>query len=249
MLAGARVVFVGETHDSPQSHAAEVEILRGLNRRFPGQVALGLEMFRQPQQPLLNRWVQGELSEAEFVEATQWKRTWGFDFALYRPILELARTEHLDLIALNPPEEVQRKVREHSFEELSAEERAGLPQLGEVDPAQRALLKAIYEAHAAHGKGFDGFLRVQLLWEESMAERAAAYLGDPANAAKRLVTLTGDLHVSYGLGLPKKLLRRLPMPYAIVLAEGMDTEAEMDVHLPSMALPPADFLWRPSAAP
>jgi uncharacterized iron-regulated protein len=249
MLAGARIVFVGETHDSAQSHQAELEILRGLQDRFPGQLAIGLEMFRQPQQALLDQWLGGALDETDFLEAVQWKRAWGFDFGLYRPILELARAEHIELIALNPSEDLQRKLREHAPEQLAPEERAALPEMGEVDPLQRELLRAIYESHAKHGRGFDAFLRLQLFWEEAMAERAVAYLKQPEHQQKRLVTLTGGFHVRYGLGLPKKVLRRLAMPYATVLTEGEDSATPLEVELPEVPLAPADFFWRPEVPP
>src|SRR5512142_3222368 len=41
----ARVVYVGETHDNPASHRLELQVLQGLVDRYPGRVALGMEMF------------------------------------------------------------------------------------------------------------------------------------------------------------------------------------------------------------
>ncbi len=48
-----------------------------------------------------------------------------------------------------------------------------------------------------------------------MAERAATYLG--AHPGKRLVILAGQGHLEYGQGIPKRLLRRLPVTSAILL--------------------------------
>ena len=48
----------------------ELLILRELYRRYPGKVAIGMEMFREPDQEILDRWTKGELPELEFLKAT-----------------------------------------------------------------------------------------------------------------------------------------------------------------------------------
>ena len=55
MLSGARLVCVGETHDNLSDQRVELAVVRGLHRRFPGKVAVGMEMFREPQQAVLDR--------------------------------------------------------------------------------------------------------------------------------------------------------------------------------------------------
>ena len=69
-----RVVFVGETHDNPASHRIELLVLQTLAERWPGQVSLGMEMFNRGQQPVLDRWVAGLLSEKEFLKEVDWYR-------------------------------------------------------------------------------------------------------------------------------------------------------------------------------
>ncbi len=101
MVAGSRLVYVGEAHDNLQAHQAELRIIEDLARRFPGQIAIGMEMFRQPQQAILDRWTQGRLSELQLLEATNWLKTWGFDFGYYRAILDFARDQHIDVVALD----------------------------------------------------------------------------------------------------------------------------------------------------
>jgi membrane-associated protease RseP (regulator of RpoE activity) len=74
------------------------------------------------------------------------------------------------------------------------------------------------------------------------------YLQSPRGEGKRMVTITGGWHVRYGFGLPKKVVRRLPMAYAILLPEEISTPEEqegrlMRVDLPDVPLLPAHFLW------
>jgi uncharacterized iron-regulated protein len=80
----ARVVYVGETHDNPASHRLQLEILQHLQANNPGGTALAMEMFTPDQQPVLDRWIQGELSEREFLRQVGWFENWRMNFGYYR---------------------------------------------------------------------------------------------------------------------------------------------------------------------
>jgi uncharacterized iron-regulated protein len=250
MLSGARLVCVGETHDNRNAQRVELAVLKGMAERFPGRVALGMEMFRTPQQEALDNWVRGGYaSEADFLKAAKWFSTWGYDFGYYRELLEYARDHRIDVIALNPSKELEDEVSEKGIEGLTPERKALLPELGPVDPIQKEVMKGIYGGHLPSEGMFDSFFRVQMLWEEHMAERVASYLRSPRGAGKRVVTVTGGWHVKYGFGLPKKVVRRLPLPYATVIPEDITPPSErlpgrtMEVELPPIPLVPADFYW------
>jgi uncharacterized iron-regulated protein len=251
MLSGARLVCVGETHDNLHDQRVELAVVRELHRRFPGKVAVGMEMFREPQQEALDRWVRGEFTELEFLKASKWYDTWGYDFGAYRDLLLFARKNGIDIVALNPPKELQQAVSRSGLDNVSGELRGKLPGIDEPDPWQREVLRGIFGGHAGHGGGdnaFDSFLRVQLLWEETMAQRVTDYLQGPRGEGKIMVTVTGGWHVRYGFGLPKKVLRRMPVAYAIVLPEEISTEEQkegrqMEAEVPEVPLLPADFVW------
>ena len=231
MLSGARLVCVGETHDNLSDQRVELAVVRGLHRRFPGKVAVGMEMFREPQQAVLDRWVKGELTELEFLKASKWYETWGFDFGAYRDLLLFAKENRIDVIALNPSKELQDTVRRTGLDNVPEELRRKLPEIGEIDPWQRAVLRGVFGGHGSHGGGdesFDSFLRVQLLWEETMAQKVVDYLKSPRGEGKRMVTITGGWHVKYGFGLPKKVVRRLPMAYAILLPVEISTPEQKE---------------------
>jgi len=251
MLSGARLVCIGETHDNLNDQRVELTVVRELHRRFPGKVAVGMEMFREPQQETLDRWVKGELTELEFLKASKWYDTWGYDFGAYRDLLRFAKENGIDVLALNPPKELQQAVSRQGLDNVPEEFRGRLPAVGETDPWQREVLRGIFGGHAGHGGGdndFESFLRVQLLWEETMAQRVTEYLSGPRGEGKIMVTVTGGWHARYGFGLPKKVLRRMPMAYAIVLPVELSTEEQkegrlMEADVPEVPLLPADFLW------
>jgi len=248
MISGATLVCVGETHDNIHAHRVELTIIRELFHRFPGRVAIGMEMFRAPQQEVLDRWAKGELSELEFLKAVKWYENWGSDFGYYRDILDFAKENGIDVVALNPSKEVQEEVRRGGLDNVSADLKAKLPEIGEADPYQRAAMKAVYGSHLPTEGMFDSFFRVQMLWEETMAERIVGYLKSPRGEGKKMVTITGGWHVRYGFGLPKKVVRRLPLPYVIVQPVEIEIPEEkkdqqMDVDLPGIPLLPYDFAW------
>lgn len=243
----ARVVYFGETHDNPASHHLEVELLAGLERRHPGQMALGLEMFSRSQQPVLDRWVAGELTEKEFLQQSGWFRHWGMNFGYYRELLDLARDRHIPVIALNAEKSLVRAITTKSPAELTPEQRAELPQMDLKDPYQRAQTLAILGDHS-HGKlGAEGFLRAQTLWDETMAESVARYLGSPAGESRRMLVCAGGNHIRYGFGIPRRVFRRLPVSYSLVGGREIDIPASkqdrlMNVELPEFPMVPYDFL-------
>jgi len=67
------------------------------------------------------------------------------------------------------------------------------------------------------------------VWDEGMAESAAAYL--TTNPGRLLVVLAGAGHVAFGSGIPKRLQRRTKATYAIVLNSGEEIEPHMADYL------------------
>ncbi len=64
-IANEKVIFVGEGHDTAEDHLVQFEVVRGLNEGGKN-VVIALEMFPSEAQPVLNRWIGGEISEHDF---------------------------------------------------------------------------------------------------------------------------------------------------------------------------------------
>jgi len=243
----SRIVYVGETHDNPASHRLELTLLQAMADRYPGGVALGMEMFTPAQQEALDRWVSGELSEKEFLKESRWQELWQMDFEYYRALLDFARERHLPVIGLNAEKSLVKALARKEVAELGDEERRDLPELDLTDPYQGALVSAIYGGHDQGNSHLDGFLRVQTLWDETMAENIARYLESPQGESRRLVVVAGGNHIRYGFGIPRRVFRRLPASYALVGSKELVISKEkedrlMDVDIPSFPMPPYDFL-------
>ncbi len=243
----ARIVYLGETHDNPASHRLELQTLQGLAEIHPGRQALGMEMFVRSQQPVLDRWIEGKLDEKAFLKESHWFEKWSMDFDYYRELLNFARDRKIPIIALNAEKSLVAAVRSKTPDQLSAEEKAQLPELDLSDPYQRAMVASIFGDHSHGGMQLDGFVRAQTLWDETMAESVARYLASPAGKEKHLLVVAGGNHVSEGFGIPRRAFRRLPASYVLIGGQEINISADkqdrlMNVVIPEFPMVPYDFL-------
>lgn len=243
----ARVVYVGETHDNPASHRLELEVLKSLSDMHPARQALGMEMFVRSQQKALDRWVAGKLDEKEFLRESRWFENWKIDFAYYRDILILARDRRIPIIALNAEKDLVNAVRLKPTDQLDTADQSRLPELDLTDSYQREMAAAYFSDHTHGGMQVDGFIRVQTLWDETMAESVADYLASPAGKGMHLMVVAGGNHVNYGFGIPRRAFRRLPTSYVLIGGREIRIPKEkesqmMDVTSPLFPMVPFDFL-------
>ena len=222
-LATKRVVFVAETHYRYDHHLNQLEIIRRLHQLDPN-LAIGVEYFQQPFQPQVDDYIAGRTTEKEFLRATEYYQGWGWDYRLYAPIFRFAREQRIPVRALNVPPALPAAVAKVGIAGLSEQQRAYLPkEIGPADEAYRSRLREMFEVHgAAKPDVFEHFVEAQLVWDEGMAESAAAYLN--ANQGRRMVILAGSGHLAFGAGIPKRLERRTNATYAIVLNGGDEVE-------------------------
>jgi uncharacterized iron-regulated protein len=241
-LAEKRVVLVGESHDRYDNHLMELEIIRRLHAMHP-RLAIGMEMFQQPFQGVLDDYIAGRVNEQQLLQDTEYYRRWRFDFRLYAPILEYARQQKIPVVALSLPGELTSKVGREGFAALTAAERSQLPaEIDRSDTDYEARLRAIYEHHpAANGRGFGNFVDVQLLWDEGMAARIAEYLR--SHPDETMVVLAGSGHLAYGSGIPRRLTRRVNVKSAVVLS---DWDGDLEPGLADYLLLPREQVLPPS---
>jgi uncharacterized iron-regulated protein len=204
--AGGGVVLLGELHSSAEHHRWQLHSLVALHTLHP-ELVIGLEMVPRRLQPVLDRWVAGELAEAAFLEAVQWQSVWGYDPALYLPILHFARMHRLPLLALNVDPGLPRRVRAEGLAAIPVQAREGVGPPAAASPAYRTRLRTAWQAHGSANPtdtaAFERFVDSQLLWDRAMAEGIA-------NQRRRqpqglVVALMGSGHLVFGDGVPHQL--------------------------------------------
>ena len=70
-LGTADVIFVGEVHNNPEHHLIQVQLLQALMARYAPPPAVAMEFFDTTRQPVLDRFMDGDLDE------TTWNRLTG----------------------------------------------------------------------------------------------------------------------------------------------------------------------------
>jgi uncharacterized iron-regulated protein len=243
-LATKRVVFIGEIHDRYDHHLNQLEIITRLHEADP-DMAIGVEYFQQPFQSHVDDYIAGRISETEFLRTTEYYARWKYDYRLYAPIFRYAREQHIPVRGLNVPTALVSAVAKVGITGLSAKERTYLPRvIKPADPGYRGRLHEAFQEHPGlKPDAFNHFVEAQLVWDEGMAESAAAYLN--TNTDRHLVILAGAGHLEFGSGIPKRLERRTHATYAIVLSSGEEVEPNMADYLllsKKQELPPAGVL-------
>jgi len=206
----ADVVYLGETHDRAADHLAQLQIIEALHGERP-DMAIALEMFQRPFQPVIDRYLAGEISEADLIEQTEYEQRWGFPWEFYAPMLRFAREQGIPVLALNAPSEVTRQVARDGLNSLSGDDLRYIPPLTAIDTSNVAyqdFVRAAFEGHGSHGNfNFENFFAAQVVWDETMAEAIATFKQSSPDTL--VVVLAGSGHVMYGYGIPDRVARRI----------------------------------------
>jgi uncharacterized iron-regulated protein len=97
--ARSQVLLLGEVHDNPDGHHARYALLQ--QRVDAGwHPAIAMEQFDRERQADLDR-ASRECRDADCVVAMASGAKAGWNWALYKPVIELALREHLPLLAAN----------------------------------------------------------------------------------------------------------------------------------------------------
>jgi uncharacterized iron-regulated protein len=208
---GKRFVYLGENHATTDHQQMEAEIVAALIGEGR-HVVVGLEMYQRPKQSLLDQWSRNTISEADFLEKSDWKGQWGFDFAFYRPVFQVVRDNALPLIGLNIPRDWVRSVGRQGLAGLPSDAKTELPaniDLGNKD--HRAMWDALLgaNAHPMAGPSMNNMYAAQVLWDESMADTAIKYLDTaPKDPKTVFVVIAGSGHVMYKQGINWRVAKR-----------------------------------------
>jgi uncharacterized iron-regulated protein len=217
-LLSARLIAVGEKHDEASHHEIEARVLASVAARDPGLV-VGLEMVSQDQQSFLDEFMSGRTSEADF--AAWWKKTWGFDYALYKPVFDAARAKSLRVVGLNAPIAVVKAVAKKGLAGLTPAERAVLPATvaESADPRYRDFVKESLSGHRLPPDALAHMIEAQAVWNETMGAKAAEL-----SASARVLVIAGQGHMLWRAGIPESAARRGAGPAAVVLPYPLDGE-------------------------
>ena len=208
-LQSTRLLLLGEEHTSVEFHRVQLQVLRALHESGR-RVLVGLEMYPYTQQPSLDRWNSGELTDTAFVEQSRWYEHWGYPWNYYRDIFLFCRDARIPMYAVNAPREVVTAVRKKGFANLTPEEAAHVPAHVDVESAEHfAFFKAaLSEGGATHpgmsDEALKGMLAAQATWDATMGWNDVEALKRANDTSAIMVVLVGGGHVAYGLGIERQ---------------------------------------------
>jgi uncharacterized iron-regulated protein len=246
-LAATRLLLVGESHTDMDFHRSELRVVQelvGAGR----PVLVGLEMYPYTEQRFLDAWVDGQLTEEAFLQASRWYENWGYNWLYYRDIFLFARDHKLRMFAVNAPRDVVAAVRKKGFKNLTPEEAAHIPTDIDTSSAEhRALFKSFFDAggdplHSGMDDAqWDAMIAAQSTWDATMAFNAVKALKEHGAPDTIMVVLVGSGHVAYGLGIQRQAARTFDGRIATVVPVNVRDEKGHEVRTVQASY--ADFVW------
>lgn len=215
-LATVRIVYIGEFHTVARHHQAQAAILKGLADKNLS-LALGMEMFAESQQPILEKWQQGPGGVDSLIN--ELGREHWTNLADYEPVLMLAKKSKIPIRGLNADDRIVKKVAREGIDSLSEAERRQIPaDVDQVNPLHERLLHIRLKVHKAfHEKALHNIILAQALRDATMAYAVDRFLKSPEGRDRVMLVIAGTGHVSYGFGIPERTEKLNGLTYRIVL--------------------------------
>ena len=70
-IKNSPLIYIGESHTHYEDHRVQLEIIRTLFEAGH-KIAIGMEMFQQSNQDVINAYIEGTISERDFLKKTQY---------------------------------------------------------------------------------------------------------------------------------------------------------------------------------
>jgi uncharacterized iron-regulated protein len=211
-----KIVLLGEHHDNMEHHRWQLQMIIALHTLNPDLV-LGFEMFPRRTQPVLDRWVRGELTEEQFLKQVNWDEYWSFDPQLYMPLFHYARMNNIPMYALNVDRSLIHQVGKLGWKNTPEAEKEGISTPLPPSDGYRQILATVFMQHgedhegtpeelaakAMKMPGFPRFVESQQVWDRAMAEGIAN--GIKHHPKAQFIAVMGSGHMMYHFGVPEQL--------------------------------------------
>lgn len=218
---GKRFVLVGESHDDLNHHQMQADIIKALSAsgRY---VAVGMEMFTRDNQRNVTPFSRGIWSDEQFIEKSNWKTQWGFDFNLYKPVFDAVRELKSPLYALNIPRDWVREIGRQGVSAVTSAREPWVPNLKNKlgNQNHKAVFSGLMGGHPMSGPQADNVYAAQVSWDVGMANSAIHAMADKFSDNWVMVIVVGSGHVMYDQGVNYRLKEFGADSMSVVCIEG-----------------------------
>ena len=211
------LIFFGEDHDNATLHKLERELVPLLDTKR--ELILSLEMFERDVQSDLDAYIEGWLTEDEFLAKS---RPWSNYKDDYRPLIEYAKQKKLTVIAANIPRSIAGKMARTGpdfTDTLPEEDKKWLPNKISYpdDSYKKAFLETLENMHSPMmNNNPDWLYQAQCLKDETMAESIVNALKIKPKA--RVLHFNGDFHSRNFSGTVSRVQELLPKKKIAVIS-------------------------------
>jgi uncharacterized iron-regulated protein len=204
------VFIIGEAHDNYQCHTWQRDFIETLYKKYP-KIIVGFEFFWRDDNPILEQWRKGQISEDEVIKKTGWYERGAQHFGYTRLVMDIIKKYQVKTIGLNVPRSILHTVSRKGFDELSAEEKKLFPTLNIPNPEHEYFIKSIFGTFAAQvPMWFTNIYAAQKCWDVVMAESMHEFLVKQEYNGYKGVIIAGSNHVAYKLGIPFRYQKAAP---------------------------------------
>ena len=215
-IARRDVVLLGEQHDDADHHQWQLQTLAALHMLRP-QMVIGFESFPRRVQPVLDKWIAGEITVTQFLDQTEWVKVWNFSADLYLPLFQFARINRIPIVALNVERTLTEAITNKGWDAVPAEQKEDVSRAAPPLDAYKDFLFDVFKTHPRrpgsetgapdkNDEAFRFFVEAQTTWDRAMAVALARRLDTGQSAVRPLVVgIMGGGHVRNGHGVPHQL--------------------------------------------
>ncbi len=211
------VIFFGEYHGNKILHSLEIELLK-MSYSNNKNTIISLEMFERDVQIVLDKYLNNEISEADFLAES---RPWPNYETDYKPIIEFAKENELTVVAANIPRRYASMISKlglNALDSLSVEEKKFITKKHKVfEDEYKNIFIQTMKNNMAHSsrmpKGMmmnlDRIYAAQCIKDDTMAESILQYQRIPPR--RKVIHFNGDFHSRKHLGTAQKIQILEPM--------------------------------------
>ncbi len=204
------VFIIGEAHDNYQCHTWQRDFIEALHEKYP-KIIVGFEFFWRDDNPILEQWRKGEITEDEVIKKTGWYERGAQNYGYTRLIMDILKKHRIKTIGLNVSRSILRTVSRKGFDQLSPEEKRLFPTLNIPNPEHEYFIKSIFGTFAAQvPMWFTNIYAAQKCWDVVMAESMREFLVKKEYNGYKAVIIAGSNHVAYKLGIPFRYQKAAP---------------------------------------
>lgn len=195
------VFVIGEMHNSYDCHKFQADFIEALFKTYP-KIIIGFEFFQRKDDPVLEKWRLGKITEDELLKETGWFEKGSYHYFYTKMIMDLAKKYKIKLAGLNIPRSILRKTSRKGFAALTKEEKKLFPTINVLNIEHRFFIQRVFGEFTMQMPPFwfNNMYSAQKIWDVVMAESMIKVL--KKNKGYKGIIIAGNNHVVYKLGIP-----------------------------------------------